>query len=155
MPFFDRRCPSCASVKRDSFEPCDAPVLLCDQCGEPTERVWLSKPANVIGDECDFVSHHGEKHPVRFRSRSEHRRWLKERGLRIKDDGKSKDAGRAAMMDPQTMENARQLVSRDSKAAWRDPEQAPIGITSDEGVIRYLTDRNRAENRGEFGFSDR
>ncbi len=154
VPFFDRKCPSCGTVKLDSFEPSEPPVILCADCGEPTERAWLSKPANVIGDEMDHVQVNGLKTPRRFTSKIEHRRWLKSEGLRIVDDGKSKDAGRADTMDAQTLENARQLVSRAS-AGWRDPEHAPIGITSNDGIIRYLNDRRRAELRGEFGFSDR
>lgn len=162
MPFFDRRCGSCGTVTLDSFEPSDAPTILCAECGEPTDRVWLSKASNVIGDECDFVRMNGTREPFRVTSKIEDRRWLKERGYRIKDEhigqegsDKSTLSQRCGGMDPQTLANATALVSRDNSAGWRDPEKAPIGISSDEGLIRYLGDRRRVEQRGEFGFSDR
>lgn len=130
--------------------------MLCGDCGEPTDRAWLSKPANVIGDECDFTQHNGTKIPIRFRSRREHRLWLKKNGYRILDDKTAKGSKSADCMDPYTLAAATALVSRDSRASgWRDPSKAPIGITSDEGLIRYLSDQNRVENRGEFGFRDR
>lgn len=155
MPFYDRICPSCRAEQRDCFEPVVSPAVLCADCGEPTERAWLAKPANILRDEIDFIQHNGTKHPIRFRSRIERNRWLKANNYREVGDGTSKGSKSGDCMDPQTLANAAALVSRDNRAGWRDPDKAPIGITSDEGVIRYLSDRNRAENRGEFGFSGR
>ena len=156
MPFFDRKCGSCGTLKIDCLEPSEPPTVLCDDCGEPTERVWLSKSSNVIGDECDFVQHNGTKTPIRFRSRGDHKLWLKSHGYRIAEDASAKGSKSAGIMDAYTLEAARTLVSRDNRASgWRDPDQAPIGITSDEGVIRFLRDRSRADNFNEFGFSGR
>lgn len=107
----------------------------------------------VIGDEMDHVQVNGLKHPRRFTSKQEHKRWLKEHGYRIYDthegdqgSDKNKFTTRLATMDPQTLKNAQELVTRAASApATRSADDAPIGITSDDGVIRYLTDRRRAE----------
>jgi hypothetical protein len=156
MPFFDRICRSCGAQIIDSFEPPTPPAILCRDCGEPTERAWLTKPANILRDEIDMVQHAGTKRPIHFRSRIERNRWLKQNNYREAGDGTCKGSKSGACVDSQTLANAAALVSRDGRnSEWRDPNQAPIGITSDDGVIRYLRDRNRAENRGEFGFSDR
>ena len=155
MPTYDRVCPSCRSEQRDCFEPVSAPVVLCTDCGEPTERAWLAKPANILRDEIDIRQVNGTKEPIRFRSRIERNRWLKQHHYREAGDGTSKGSKSGACIDAQTLANAAALVSRDNRTGWRDPDRAPIGITSNDGIIRYLSDRNRAENRGEFGFSDR
>src|SRR5207245_8295763 len=86
MPTYDRLCFACGWVAVDVLEPMCCDPSPCPECGAVTERAWLTKPPNVVGDEVDFVSRNGEKHPVRFRSRADHRRWLNEKGLRIQDD---------------------------------------------------------------------
>ena len=56
----------------------------------------------------------------------------------------------SASMDPQTLANAQTLVARAADApAVHRADDGPHGITSDEGVIRYLADRRRAEH-GEY-----
>lgn len=159
MPFYDRKCPDCGWTKCDSFEPVNALPVLCADCGEPTERAWwIGKPANVIGDECDFVQRNGTKTPIHFRSRIKHRQWLKTNHYRISEDKSALGSKSADIMDPVTMANAAELVARAATApvrGWRDPNKAPIGITSPEGMLRYLSDQNRVENRGEYGFSGR
>lgn len=90
-PMYDRSCsnPTCPYQRVDSFEPVEAPTLLCPSCGAPTQRVWLpgSTPA-VIPDEipggilirhglCDPIT--GD--PVRYYSKSEMVREAKRRGL--------------------------------------------------------------------------
>lgn len=155
MPFYDRLCAACGATEIDSFEPMVAPVVLCGTCGSPTVRAWLTTPANILRDEIDMVQHNGAKRPIHFRSRLARNRWLKANGYREVGDGTSKGSASVACIDARMLANATELVSRTNNAGWRDPDQAPIGITSDDGVIRYLRDKNRAENRGEFGFSDR
>ena len=111
----------------------------------------------MIGDECDFVSRNGEKKPIRFRSKLEHRRWLKEHGYRIKDDhvgaqgsDKNKFTQRWAAMDPQTMKNAMELVARAAlEPARGSGDEGALGLTSNEGIVRYLEHRTRIE-RGEI-----
>lgn len=156
MPRYDRKCRDCAWLSYDVWEPAEAPIVPCPDCGAPTERAWL-QAASVIGDEIDHVQRNGTKRPIRFRSRLERNRWLKANGYRELDTEESKGARSADCMDPVTMANAAALVARaaSAPATWRDPDHAPIGITSDEGVIRYLTDRSRAEFRGEYGFAGR
>lgn len=167
LKYYDRACPHCGTETIDSFEPSDAPVILCDQCGEPTERLWR-KSANVIGDEMDAVITNGSKTPWRCRFRGDYKNFLKQHGYRVHDTNSVPEnlktlgreqrrkfsSGSALSALPQSyMDGVAQMLARDKDTAttWRDPAQAPIGITSDEGVLRYLTDQRRAE-RGEYGF---
>ena len=157
MPRYDRKCQDCAWTAIDLWEPSDSPRVSCPDCGAPTERAWL-QPAAILRDEIDLVQHNGTKDPIRFRSRIERNRWLKQHYYRESGDGTSKGSKSGACMDPQTQMNAASLVARASAEpakVQRDPSRVAIGITSDEGVIRYLSDQNRVQNRGEFGFGDR
>lgn len=105
----------------------------------------------------DHVQVNGLNQPRRFTSKQEHRRWLKAHGYRINDGHVGHQGGdanrftqRLATMDPQTMQNAMELVARASLAPATSPQDdGPRGITSDAGVIRYLNDRARRE-RGEY-----
>ena len=153
MPFYDRLCTACGTTQIDSFEPVEPPRLLCADCGEPTERAWLTKPSNVIPDSMDWTQVNGCKRPIRFRSKSERRRYLKGAGWRETGGGES--AG--STVTQLTLDNAKAMLERSAKASsgWRDPDKAPLGITSTEGLLRYMTDKRLAENRGEFGFRDR
>jgi hypothetical protein len=101
----------------------------------------LTKAAAIQGDECDFVQTNGARHPIHFRSRAEHRRWLKENGYRIKDthvgdqgSDKSQYTQSAAIMDPQTLENARYLVTHRQMIDAEEPDE-PLNITWHEGTL--------------------
>jgi hypothetical protein len=85
MPFYDRCCPTCERIEIDVLEPVVEPPKLCESCGTPTERAWITKPPNAIGDEMDHLQVNGLKEPRRFRSKLERKRWLKEAGLEEKD----------------------------------------------------------------------
>lgn len=52
MPMYDRLCidPNCNTELIDCWEPIEAPSVPCTKCGKPTERAWIGKPSNVIGD---------------------------------------------------------------------------------------------------------
>ena len=135
----------------DVFESIDAAAVPCPECGRPTERAWLTKPPAAIGDETDFVSHHGERHPVRFRSKSEHRRWLKEKGYTIKDEhkgiqGSDKSPHTTAWTagGAQWLADAEELARRNGTAAGAVPDapddfhvQFSEGTLTPAEVARY------------------
>lgn len=168
MPFYDRLCRACGTPQIDCFEPIDAPVVLCGECGEPTERAWIGRPSNVIGDECDFIAHNGVKTPTRITSKSDYARLLKQGGWRIKDTEAIGDTSympesqrrrfpqRQHAVSQYTLDNAKAMLERiaTEKQPWRNAEDAPIGITSDEGLIRYMRDLRNADHHT-FGFKDR
>jgi hypothetical protein len=142
LKFFDRLCPSCGWRKIDSMEPTEAPAILCDDCGEPTERAWLTKPSNVIGDEIDMISHNGEKHPVRFRSKIEHRRWLKEKGWTIKDEHKGLQGSDKSPHSTlwqgggkEWLANAEELARRHGGLGSKEPEDEPMHVTWSTGEL--------------------
>lgn len=97
MPMYDRKCPQCETVKEDCLEPVTPPVVLCGQCGEPTERVWLQKANAVIGDEIDVEVRHGlcwpDGSPRRFRSREEMNRVAKKKHMTNLVEHKSGKSG--------------------------------------------------------------
>jgi hypothetical protein len=138
MPFYDRRCLSCTWVAIDVVEPVTPPAPpVCPACGGATERAWLTRPPTVIGDECDFVSQNGEKHPRRFRSKAEHKRWLKEKGYTVMDShvgavgsDKSTFTTRWVGGGPQWLADAEALAQRNGTAHGRTPvDDTPFHIT--------------------------
>lgn len=88
---FDRGCTICGWQVEDVLEPVAAPIIACPVCDASTERLWFSKASNVIGDECQFTQTNGLRHPREFRSKQEHRRWLKENGFLVKDSHATMD----------------------------------------------------------------
>lgn len=120
--------------------------MTCETCGQPLQIAdWPFCPhgrghSNIVPDECDFVSRNGEAQPVRFRSRQEHRRWLKQHGYRIYDTG---TGGKSAnVITQKTLDDARIMLERPSRAA-ADAQRAP-GITSFDGLTRYLKEHRGA-----------
>lgn len=110
------------------------PLVACPDCGAPTRRAWLSKAAAIVGDEMDHVQVNGLREPRRFRSKQEHKRWLKEAGYEIRDGhapmpgtDKSKHGISWATMDPQTLENARYLVTHRQMIDAEEPDE-PLHI---------------------------
>lgn len=86
MPFYDRKCGACGFELIDTYEAIYAPERPCPRCAEPGfTRAWLTKPSNVISDECDVVVEHGicnpDGSPRRYRFKSEMRAEAKRRGL--------------------------------------------------------------------------
>jgi hypothetical protein len=129
MPFYDRGC-LCGWRKIDSYETVYPETIACPACGATTERIWISKATNVIGDACDIIQSNGFRHPRRFTSKIERQRALKEAGLSevVRHVGApGSDRSRhttnwAATTDARTLDNARILVSRASTFAGTTPE---------------------------------
>lgn len=155
MPLFDRLCHGCGWQAIDVMEPVNPGVVTCPACGDPTERAWLTKPSNVIGDECDFVSHNGERHPVRFRSKLEHRRWLKEKGYAIKDEhiglqgsDKSPHSTKWEGGGKEWLANAEALAQRHSGIGSKEPDDEPLHITWRTGELTPAqVEEYRGKNR--------
>ena len=84
MPIYDRRCNSCGWQREDCYET-SAHYEPCPTCGEPTERLWTSRPAAVHGDDYwvgGRVYENLGHEPVVIHSRSELKREMDKRGLR-------------------------------------------------------------------------
>ena len=85
MPMYDRQCPRCGVMILDCLEPITSPLVVCVKCSVATERVWLSHPPAVAGDECDITIRHGlvneDGSPRHFTSKAEIARVAKEKGL--------------------------------------------------------------------------
>ena len=86
MPLYDRLCEGCQHQLIDVVEPMTPPEVPCPKCGGRTVRAWLTKPSNVIGDECDIWIKHGlcdavTGEPRRYTSKIEIMREAKRRGF--------------------------------------------------------------------------
>ena len=119
------------------WEPITVGVKPCPDCGAPTKRAWLTKATTVIGDEIDHVQVNGCKTPIRFRSRAERKRYLKEHGWREQDyfapmpgSDKSKHGDvRWDTYDAYTANNVRILIERAFKApSVAEPDVPPVNI---------------------------
>lgn len=80
MPKYDFLCPACAQLREDvtarykEWPSCD--------CGTPMEPFWVSSFPNIIGDEIDYVDTNMTREPIRFTSKAERKRMMKQLGLR-------------------------------------------------------------------------
>lgn len=110
--------------------------MICEKCGyllrvgdfpfcRGNQTDHAPGVTGVNGDECDITQEMGAPQPIRFRSKAERRRWLKENGL-VQCDTKSAKGSMdfASRMDPVTLENARILVSR--PGALKGDDEAPV-----------------------------
>lgn len=86
MPMYDRICVNGHQLI-DCWEPVTPPTVICSACGAATERAWLQRASNVIGDDIPGgeLVHHGicndDGSPRRFYSKSEMARAAAEKGL--------------------------------------------------------------------------
>lgn len=92
--------------------------------------------AVVVGDECDFVQTNGLKHPRRFQSKLEFKRWLKENDFQVKDthvapldsDKSPHTSNWGSRMDPYTANNVRILMERAFATPSREDEPLNMNI---------------------------
>ncbi len=105
--------------------------MICERCGRELQvgdfPFCKGRPADhgqgysaVVGDEIDFVQHNGTPVPIRFRSRAEFKRWLKEHHYEVNDSHKplpgsdkspfTSDWSR--VYDAYTANNVRELMER-------------------------------------------
>lgn len=123
MPFYDLGCESCGWREIDAFERVNRDQRPCPACGEPTVRMWTTKPPTAIGDEMDHMQVNGLNQPRRFTSKIEHRRWMKENGYQnvtrhVGEQGSDKSkhtSNWGSRMDPYTAESVRILIERTYK----------------------------------------
>lgn len=104
-------------------------IKACQDCGTAMVRVWVTKPTNVIGDECDLWQENGFHTPQHFRSKSERARALLEKGydphyskhvtLPGTDKHPETTDWSKGSVDPQTLRNAAILVARPAEPKLR------------------------------------
>ena len=114
----------------------------CPDCGAVTVRAWLTRFPSTIGDEMDHVQRNGLKHPRRFRSKLEHKRWLKDAGWTVKDEhcpepGSDKGKHTSAWTGggKEWLANAEALAARNGAGSGKDPEPEPFHVTWTEGTL--------------------
>ena len=124
------------------MESINAENHACPDCGTITERAWLTKAPYAIGDAMDHLQKNGLKHPRRFRSKIEHRRWLKESGWAIKDEHcPPPDSDKGTHTTAWTsggkewLANAEALAHRHGAGSGKDPEPEPFHVTWSEGML--------------------
>lgn len=120
--------------------------MICERCGHElqvgdypycrgTADGHQVGTAVVIGDECDFMQHNGTREPIRFRSKQEYKRWLKQHDYRIYDthvgepgSDKSKHSRNWATYDAYTAENIRILLERAFHSPHTEPPEPVMHI---------------------------
>lgn len=151
MPNYDRICDSCGWFSVDLLEPIAAPPVPCPDCSAETKRAWLTAPPTVIGDEMDHVQVNGLRHPRRFRSKEEHRLWLKSSGWRVSEEfapmpgtDKSPHSVRSITGGKQWLADAEALALRNGAAEGKEPEDDyrwniawSTGTLSKEDAAKY------------------
>lgn len=155
MPLYDRLCNGCGWVAIDVIEPIHAGTVTCPACGDPTERAWLTKSSNVIGDEMDHVQVNGLKTPRRFRSKQERKRWLKEAGYEEKGEhkglqgsDKSPHTTRWEGGGKEWLAKAEALAQRHGGIGAKEPEEAPFHVNWTTGELTpQQVEEYRARNR--------
>lgn len=110
----------------------------CSKCGHVMQRGdYPFCPHGIgingaIGDECDIWQENGFRHPQHFTSKKARLRALAAAGKeeRVCNAGiHDKHVARWVTMDPQTLKNAQELVSRNGAYAGNDPEPEPLQVT--------------------------
>lgn len=150
MPTYDVLCPNGHTA--EVVTTWDDRQRACETCGAPTERLWTAS-ANVIGDECDFIRTNGTRVPFRVTSKQADKRWLKAHGYSIRDvhigdpgSDKSKHSTSCSAVTAETLAGAKAMLERDNRVSTWVGED---GITSGEGLVRFMADKKR-EERGQY-----
>ena len=141
MPLYAVRCASRhESEVLTGVEDRECP---CPTCGAVTERIWKGTAPTVVGDAIDCWQHNGFREPRHFTSKIERRRALKAAGLtevvrHVPAKGSDRSPhtiNHGQIMDPQTLENARILVSRPGALKGADDPGPPLHIRYVNEVI--------------------
>lgn len=86
MPMYDRGCEN-GHQMLDCWEPVNSGEVLCNECQQPTKRIWVGKANAVIGDEIPggvWIRHgicNEDGTPRKYYSHSEMRKEAARRGL--------------------------------------------------------------------------
>lgn len=145
MPTFDQHCTACAWTAEIVAQPHENPP--CPQCGQPTERLWVSS-ARVNGDEIPggvWIENLGPR-PLYFESKSEIAREAKRRGLEpmvrhvpVPGSDKSPHTTNWAAVSPYQLDAATQMVSRMGRVTPPPSEPADVGpVATPEMVAEAL-----------------
>lgn len=137
----------------DVCQVCGLPIVVGEYPCIASVRPHQSGIASVIGDECDFVQHNGTREPIHFRSKIEFRRWCKENSYRVRAEhkglpgsDKSKHTSSQSAVTAETLAGAKAMLERSNRTSDGDRE---IGITSGEGLVRYMAEQKRVRH-GEY-----
>lgn len=115
--------------------------MTCEKCGHEMEvgdfpfcrgerSDHVKQAGGVNGDECDFIQENGLKHPRRFRSKQEFKRWLDANSYENKvcnAGPHDKIVARMVTMDAYTMWAAEQLATRNGGSKGKDVASDPTG----------------------------
>lgn len=101
----------CSTLRQDCWEPITAPVVGCESCGAPTDRVILPRRVAIQTDDWNGprVMYNGFPEPRVFYSQSAYERALADNGFAIRGDG---EEGPGSWASAETIRKATELVSR-------------------------------------------
>jgi hypothetical protein len=148
MPMFDVVCDSCGQEEEDVFAHRRSEVPVCSHCGgtRSTRYGYASRASAVLGDAIDFVSENAGPTPVRFTSRAERKRHLKEKGLaefvrHVGVPGTDKSPHTTdwskGSIDATTLANAEALVGRVCGGVSRaEADELELEIAVESGAVQ-------------------
>lgn len=138
MPIFDQKCKTCAWEAEIWAKAGEHPP--CPSCGSETERLWRSS-AFVIGDDpfiggktFETMGHE----PVTVYSRAEYKAamarnnvepFVRHQPLQGSDKSPHTVDWSRGSIDPQTLKNAQELLSRKRDTKPSEPTEVPCPVT--------------------------
>lgn len=119
MPMYDFKCEG--GHEFEALAPVGTEHLRCRHagCSHYADKVWVTNPSNVIGDECDIWQENGFSEMRHFTSKSERLRAIREAGcseavrhIGVPGSDKSPHTVSWSAISPETLESARALLER-------------------------------------------
>lgn len=153
MPMYDYKCPN--GHEFEGLYPVGVDIVPCRECDAGANKVWVTKPSNIVGDEIDYIDENLGPEPIRIRSKAERRRIMKERGLEefIRHTGvpgtdKSPHTTNWGSISQVTLDGAKAMLERVGGMSPTEPSQEELdrAVTAGEIEVPIVVEGGRTIN---------